>query len=217
MTIASLRLYAHIEYVAIDYDYLKVELLMLNCLLAYWGTWVLSSVFSSSTRIAMMHATAIYMFLVYMFLVLNLTLVDPIYGRSPETLLNWNLADVVESIPNKVNLVPFKTIKLFYNGYRNGVVRAKDAVLNLVGNFAVFMPMAFFLPVISKRFSKAFTFIGTVTLVVGAIEIAQFLTMSGFADIDDLILNVSGALCAYVVLRLPALRARIVAATSMPY
>lgn len=98
-----------------------------------------------------------------------------------------------------VNFVPFKTILVYLGGKEDLRIAAE----NLLGNIIAFAPMGFLLPIITKKFRKVI-YIFLIALAVSLlIEILQFVFVLGSTDIDDVILNVSGALlglCAYKVL-----------------
>ena len=103
-----------------------------------------------------------------------------------------------EQIRAHLNLVPFRTLKLF-SGLLDSVhpeyVRA--AVINLGGNILMFIPLGFFLPrVLSKTTSLPRVLLITAMLIT-AVEILQLFTLVGSCDIDDLILNVIGSAAGF--------------------
>ena len=100
------------------------------------------------------------------------------------------------------NIVPFKTIKLFTNGYINGYVNLKNFSINIIGNLCAFMPFGMFLPLMFKNINKYYKFFIVMCFIVLCIEILQFITMSGSCDIDDLILNVFGASIIYFICKI---------------
>lgn len=77
------------------------------------------------------------------------------------------------------------------------------AVLNLVGNIVLFVPLGFFLPLLSPRFEGIGTTVLTGLVVSACIESLQFIGIAGWgwrsADIDDLILNTVGTAVGYGV------------------
>ena len=73
--------------------------------------------------------------------------------------------------------------------------------MNIFGNLLIFMPYGVFLPLIFKKQEKFKNFFITITLSVVAIELLQFITMSGSCDIDDLILNVIGAVIVFFIFK----------------
>ena len=67
------------------------------------------------------------------------------------------------------------------------------------------MPLSLLLPKIYKVQNKFFIFTITILLTTLAIEVTQLITCTGFFDIDDIILNASGALIAYLILKIKPL------------
>lgn len=100
-----------------------------------------------------------------------------------------------------VNLDPFETIHLFIRGYQKGVVTLEALLGNLLGNMLVFMPMAYFLPVLFPKLRKIRWFILTIIMMVLSVEILQVYLRIGSGDIDDFLLNVAGATLMYFLLK----------------
>ena len=107
------------------------------------------------------------------------------YGRNNSEILRYN----------DINLVPFKTINNYLNAWE--YVSAKVIITNIFGNIAAFLPLGFLGPVVLRRlntlkhvffFSLALSF---------SIEGIQGLLGVGVVDVDDLILNVLGAVIGY--------------------
>ena len=118
-------------------------------------------------------------------------------------LMLWLLFDrpgYVEGIPYweqvsaQLNLVPFRTLRLFgslLDSPRPAYVRA--AVINLGGNILMFIPLGFLLPGVFPKFHSLLRTVLATAVIITAVEIIQLLTLVGSCDIDDLILNVIGA------------------------
>lgn len=144
-------------------------------------------------------------FLVYIVIIFNLTLFDEIYGRQGLTAVNWNRELLIKYFNNSFNIVPFRTIKLFINGYNNRVVTHHAFIENIYGNILAFAPFSFFIPLIFKKIDKYYKFIIVMLVIVLQIELLQFITMSGACDIDDVILNLMGATIAYFIFKIKAI------------
>ena len=99
------------------------------------------------------------------------------------------------------NLIPFKTINLMLNAYQ--IELSYVANVNLLGNLAAFMPFAFFLPKLFPSMQKPKKFLISMALIIISVEVLQLFTLSGTLDIDDFILNMTGASCFYFVLKIP--------------
>jgi glycopeptide antibiotics resistance protein len=124
---------------------------------------------------------------IYVAVVLGLTLL-PVFG-------------VDRQAPIEVHLEPFRTIR---NALASGI-GSRDFALFL-GNIAIFMPLGVLLPILSGRRQILLVF-GVAVAFSGGIEVSQFILseLLGFgyriADVDDVIVNVTGALLGYAVLR----------------
>ncbi|MEG0177728.1 VanZ family protein [Anaerorhabdus sp.] len=103
------------------------------------------------------------------------------------------------SATHYVNLVPFKTIKEFFATMRDE--NNLKSFGNLVGNAILFMPMGLLLPLWSKKFHNIFVFTITMGVMVSGVECIQHWTNMGTADVDDIILNVGGALMVFFVFK----------------
>ena len=105
--------------------------------------------------------------------------------------------EIRDATYHNINLVPFKTIRMllsydFSSWYR---------ISNLYGNIALLAPFGLLLPLIRYQRLSVFRILLYALLFSVSIEIIQYLTGLGEADIDDVILNVSGALIGYAVYR----------------
>ena len=128
----------------------------------------------------------------YLLLFATLTLFDPLWGRNGGFVI-WNKELFEMYVQNSLNLVPFKTVlQYFYRGTIN------QFVVNIVGNLVCLMPLGILLPLNFEKQQKTGIFLMTCVLIVSAVEILQFATLSGSCDIDDFILNVGGAFLIYL-------------------
>lgn len=92
-------------------------------------------------------------------------------------------------VPPWLNLTPLTFIQERYDGWQ----------INIIGNVAMFIPVGIILPVCFKKLNNIFK----VTLAAFGmsliIEISQFLFYDRGTDIDDLILNTTGAFIGAVI------------------
>ena len=70
---------------------------------------------------------------------------------------------------------------------------------NLAGNIVAFMPIGILIPLVTRSLSLGRTFLVGLALSAG-IELTQFFTGLGSCDIDDIILNVLGAMSVTLIL-----------------
>ena len=96
----------------------------------------------------------------------------------------------------RYNIVPFREIRRFVRkGDRLGPA---SVFLNLAGNVLGFMPLGFFLPLISPVFRNGLRTVGLGFLLSLTVELVQLLTRTGCFDVDDIILNTGGALLGWL-------------------
>lgn len=102
----------------------------------------------------------------------------------------------------RTNFVPFKSIiEPFKYGYPGQYI-----IVNIFGNIAALAPMGFFLPMLFRPARRLPIFTLIVALVVVFIEFTQFLFTVGSVDIDDLILNILGAVILFLILKIPFIK-----------
>ena len=105
--------------------------------------------------------------------------------------------------PENTNFVPFRTVIEFL-----GYLRDDDSVYsdisaeNIFGNLAAFLPLGAFLPAVWKRQRRMGSFLLTASAVIIGVETVQFIAMCGACDIDDFILNITGAFTGFVLTKL---------------
>jgi glycopeptide antibiotics resistance protein len=97
----------------------------------------------------------------------------------------------------KANLVPFKTIKLMQSDrlseeYRMG---------NVAGNIVGFIPLGILFPLLFVGLRRLWRTSMVVFIVSLGFEMTQLVTGLGIFDIDDLILNVTGGIIGYLLIR----------------
>jgi glycopeptide antibiotics resistance protein len=103
-----------------------------------------------------------------------------------------------EQILMRLNLIPFRTLRLFADLLNSGVrSHITIAVINLGGNIIMFIPLGFLLPKVFPKRSSLPRVLITTALIITLVEIIQLFTLVGSCDIDDLILNVVGSAMGY--------------------
>ena len=109
----------------------------------------------------------------------------------------------LELIRENHNCVPFYTIRsqlrCLFSG-RPALVRY--AIVNLGGNTLLFVPLGFFLPLCFKKLRRFRKTLLAAAAIMTAVELLQLFTLRGYADIDDLLLNLIGTAIGYAVFRL---------------
>lgn len=165
----------------------RIILLFLLALFFYLGSLLLSKILKTNRP---MKIYLYFIFILYLLTLIKLTLFDTNYGRVGLNPFDWNKENIQVYLRNN-NLIPFKTIIEYI------VRQDRIAVINLFGNIIAFAPMGLFLPILFDHQKKLKSFILTNIIIILSIEIIQFLSFRGSFDIDDLILNLLGALIVY--------------------
>ncbi|KWU66961.1 teicoplanin resistance protein VanZ [Bacillus mycoides] len=94
-----------------------------------------------------------------------------------------------------INLVPFRsTIRYLteFDSYNLDIV-----LMNTLGNVIIFIPFGFLLPLLFKQINNVKMASKIFIKFILLIESLQLLTFTGVFDIDDIILNMLGALIGY--------------------
>lgn len=140
------------------------------------------------------------LFTLYLATIFKLTLF-----RSPieEVMERWTYLTVLDKVET-ANFEPLRTIKLYIR-----ILPQPIAIINLVGNVLCFVPLGLFPPALMTR--RRGRFVGTMslaTVTVLFIETTQLMTGIGEFDVDDILLNLLGALLGYLCYRLLQKRPR---------
>jgi len=104
-----------------------------------------------------------------------------------------------ERIKYATNFVPFRTIGTFLTRLFEGSINTSIVVENLLGNLLLFFPLGLYLPFLFKKFSRLPIYAMWVALVILLVEIMQFIIQMGSLDVDDFILNFSGAIMGWLI------------------
>lgn len=92
------------------------------------------------------------------------------------------------------NLIPFRSMSTQIE-----YITQWWALKNLLGNIIPFIPFGFLLPITYKKFSSMIGVFFTGLFSILIIEIFQFFTKLGSFDVDDIILNMIGIVCGYLI------------------
>jgi glycopeptide antibiotics resistance protein len=137
---------------------------------------------------------------VFIFYAVNLVILLFLsYGRTRTNFLNSDMNYRIY-FRNYTNFIPFKAIIETFNALAHGNLRY--VIIITLGNIFAFAPMAFFIPVLFKRINSFKRFAFLMMAMIISVECLQFITMTGSMDIDDFILNFSGAIIMYIIIKL---------------
>ena len=96
-------------------------------------------------------------------------------------------------VSRNLNLQPLQTIRhqwRLLNMDKDWAVRS--GVVNIYGNVLMFVPLGLLLPWINSRLRRLWRTLLASAAMITAVEIAQLLSLRGFGDVDDLLLNLIG-------------------------
>ena len=110
----------------------------------------------------------------------------------------YELSDRVNSYSKQssinYNLIPFRSMSTQIE-----LITQWWALKNLLGNIIPFIPFGFLLPITYKKFSSTISVFFTGLVSILLMEIFQFITKLGNFDVDDIILNMIGIVCGYLM------------------
>lgn len=128
-------------------------------------------------------------FFVYVFMVLTLTgyfiLFREIYTHDWYTNMQLRIQH-----RDRVNLKPFQMFKIY-----------KSTDTQVVGNFIMLLPLGVYLPLLYRRMNNFLLLFLTSLFTAAIIELLQLATRFRSADVDDVILNTSGAVVGFLLFR----------------
>ena len=113
----------------------------------------------------------------------------------------WSDLSMFEYALMHMNLVPFKTILGYVQAIKDQTMNLNIPLENLFGNLLMFLPAGIYLPFFSDKIDSVKKLILGMLPIFLMIEVGQFLTKRGAFDIDDLILNMLGAVIGYLILK----------------
>lgn len=113
----------------------------------------------------------------------------------------WSDLSMVEYAMMHMNLVPFKTIGGYIKAIADQSMNLNIPIENLLGNLLMFLPAGMYLPFFSEKINSLKKLILGMIPFFLIIELGQFFTKRGAFDIDDLILNLAGAIIGYLIWR----------------
>ena len=112
-----------------------------------------------------------------------------LFHRAPAQIA----APYPEQLLRHLNLAPLRTIRLYWGLLRHPrppLVRL--AVVNLVGNIVLFIPLGYLLRAVFPKLRKLWRALLAAAGIIILVELCQMITLLGTCDVDDLILNLLG-------------------------
>ena len=107
------------------------------------------------------------------------------------------MEDGIRTATNQIRLIPFNTVFESLSGDKT----LKFLMVNYLGNILLFIPIGLILSAIFKRLTIIRIVLISLLITV-AVELSQNLLGRGYADIDDIMMNVLGAFIGAVIFSL---------------
>lgn len=111
----------------------------------------------------------------------------------------WANMSMMEYALFQMNIIPFKTIGEYIGAICSGSMNLYIPLTNLFGNLFMFFPMGFYLPAWFSKIDTWKRYLASIAVILLLLELLQFVSKRGAFDIDDLILNMLGALAGFYV------------------
>ncbi len=135
------------------------------------------------------------LFFIYIVLVIRLIIFKYPMNMLREIASTWS-RDVVWEGLSKANFQFFRTINLYiHNWHRSGI----NSFGNLVGNVLAFVPYGYMLPRICRPAKNIFICMFFSFIFILGIELFQLFSAFGIFDVDDILLNMTGAGAGYLL------------------
>ncbi len=100
------------------------------------------------------------------------------------------------------NIIPFATIIDYISRLMSHNTNTSIVIVNFATNLLLVAPMGFFIPILFGNRIKNIKQFGILMIIITTlVEIVQFITYRGGADIDDVILNTIGTIIVYMLMK----------------
>ncbi|WP_075619021.1 VanZ family protein [Paenisporosarcina indica] len=141
-------------------------------------------------RTTLLHEFGIAGFFMFLTGLLSQTILPSVYTNGGEVIF-------VNGNHQAINLELFRVFTYTFNAIKY-LDLWQPFVINFLGNIVIFIPIGFLLPLLWKKYDRAWRTIGIGFLLSLTIEILQLPQMRS-SDIDDLWLNSLGTSVGYIV------------------
>ena len=109
-----------------------------------------------------------------------------------------------EYAEHATNFVPFHMIRNYMIALKNNRIEPYLVFANIIGNIVIFIPLPMLLSGLTGRILRWIKLFGIGLLTLICLEIIQLLTRRGACDVDDVLLNMTGILLGYLIVRIYA-------------
>lgn len=135
-----------------------------------------------------------FVFLVYILILIKLIVLKYPWEQLLDITKSWEKDVILEGL-STANFTLGKSVRMYIRYFNK--FPFWNGFANLVGNILVFMPYGFLLPKAYSRCGKWWRVFYCATGFVMCIELFQLFSAFGAFDVDDILLNVSGAMAGY--------------------
>lgn len=140
-----------------------------------------------------------FVFLIYILILIKLIVFKYPWEYLMKITQTWEKGVILEGL-STANFVLGKSIRMYIRYFNK--FPFWNGFANLVGNILVFIPYGFLLPKAYPRCGKWWRVFYCVVGFVLGIELFQLFSAYGAFDVDDILLNVTGAMAGYLVFAL---------------
>ena len=112
--------------------------------------------------------------------------------------------DYWAQVAKNYSVKPLYTIRnyLWVLRHSNNAALIRHCAVNLIGNVLLFIPAGYFFPRLWHFFRPFWRFFLWKFFLLLLVEAAQLFSLRGRLDVDDIILNLSGALIGFLICKL---------------
>lgn len=177
--------------------------LMFACIFVYIAARILGKILFPRKQECFMRCFVIFSYILYCLLLINFLFFETTFSREPSFIFLRDAKTAERYLKEFLNIRPLDMICRYVYGYSIGTVSFKGFFMNVIGNFVLFMPFAFFLPYFCEKQHKFRNFFLSVMLISLSVEFLQVIFMTGTGDVDDIILNTFGSCVMFAFLHMP--------------
>ncbi|WP_419879288.1 VanZ family protein [Brevibacillus centrosporus] len=149
------------------------------------------------------HKWLLGLFSLYILAASYLVLLSPDRWHRRRFTLDWKQRMLEYGVPQYThifqNTKPLHTLKDYF--FHTESIGLSNMLYNLLGNVGLFLPLGILVPTLFSSFQSIHRVFFTALAASLSIEFLQFWFALGSFDVDDLLLNIVGALLGYLLFR----------------
>lgn len=178
----------------------KIYGLTICCLSIYIGSIFISKIINEKQKKVLFKINIIIFLILYLMLLIDTTIFDSYLHRNTNNIFTIDKIWRDKYFSESINFIPFHTIYNYFINFLKNDMTANVFLNNILGNIVLLAPLGILIPLIINSSTKKYILI--IFIISLLIELLQLLTMSGYVDIDDIILNIFGAYICYKIFHL---------------